>query len=621
MVGTPCLHTMTSNDEHLVVNTIGHLAGSFVFGHFLVLTVWNRPISQLRASRLSIIAASLAFLWNLCSVAALAMDPNPASAVAAISGFGFCALSLLPAILLHLCLPATHGWLIRSGYAVSAVSVVSHLIEIIRDRPVYHQVGLVVVTAGFGVLTVASVVVVLWSGRERSRGLGSRLLAVMSLFLFAISFVHFGQETGSGAWSAELVVHHAGIPLALFILLQDYRFILMDAFIRLLANGLLAVSFAVAITYFLDQLSFTVRIAASATMLVVFANIRHTLQQWLGRLVFRQGDAATATREMQDLANVAIDEESFLQLAIERLTSFANAPAIDWPASRAPMHPALLAPVATTELADVKAFQRAGVHAIVPIRLAHGSVRHVYLGERQGGRRYLSEDLEQLSLLAAFIAEQVEVIREKEMRRLLSQAELLALQSQINPHFLFNALNTIYGIIPREVTGARRMLLHLADIFRYILQADKNLITLGDELRIVKAYLAIEELRLGERLRYSIDVDREAERASIPILSLQPLVENAVKHGIAEKPEGGEVRIVARYSAGGVSVEVRDTGVGFGQSTRQEAAEHAGVGMDNVSRRLELCYGAASRLEVQSGPEGTSVGFFAPAQKHLVPVR
>ena len=145
--------------------------------------------------------------------------------------------------------------------------------------------------------------------------------------------------------------------------------------------------------------------------------------------------------------------------------------------------------------------------AIVPLRFSFGEVTYILLGRRQGGRRYLSEDLRVLGRLATAIAEQVERYRETEMQKLVVQAELRALQSQINPHFLFNALNALFGIIPREASGARRTVVHLADIFRYCLQTPDKLISLEEEMEIVRAYLEIEKLRLGPRLQMEIDVD------------------------------------------------------------------------------------------------------------------
>src|SRR6185295_19284485 len=122
---------------------------------------------------------------------------------------------------------------------------------------------------------------------------------------------------------------------------------------------------------------------------------------------------------------------------------------------------------------------------------------------------------------------------------------------------------TLYGTIPREAAGARRMVLNLADIFRYFLQTDRAFIPLEKELEIVRAYLEIEALRLGSKLRIEIDVSPEALAVSIPILSVEPLVENAVKHGVADKPEGGLVRVEARIESGALRIRVSDTGQGF----------------------------------------------------------
>jgi len=254
------------------------------------------------------------------------------------------------------------------------------------------------------------------------------------------------------------------------------------------------------------------------------------------------------------------------------------------------------------------------VEAVVPLRLSHGETRYVLLGRRRGGRRYLSEDLGALARLGAQVVEQVEQFRESEMRRLASQAEFRALQSQIHPHFLFNALNTLYGVIPKQAEGARRTVLNLADIFRYFLRGEKNYIPLEEELRIVRAYLEIESLRLGDKLKTEIRVDDDALQVPIPVLSIQPLVENAVKHGVAPKAEGGTVYLSATRSAAGLRVSVRDSGVGF-QPSGSERAKGLGMGLENVSRRLKLCYGPEAKLEIESGPEGAVVEFVVPAEE------
>ena len=181
----------------------------------------------------------------------------------------------------------------------------------------------------------------------------------------------------------------------------------------------------------------------------------------------------------------------------------------------------------------------AWVQAVVPLRFSRGDATYLLLGPRDGARRYLSEDFAVLMRLGAAVVEHVEQLRGIQMQGLVSQAELKALQAQINPHFLFNSLNTLYGTIDRGNAEARRLVLNLADVFRYLLRSDRTLIEIEEELRIVRAYLEIEQLRLGAKLRTEINVDEAALRATIPLLSVQPLVENAVKHGVAPRTGDG----------------------------------------------------------------------------------
>jgi hypothetical protein len=236
--------------------------------------------------------------------------------------------------------------------------------------------------------------------------------------------------------------------------------------------------------------------------------------------------------------------------------------------------------------------------AAVPVRLAQGNSRVVLLGRRQGGQRYLGEDLEALAKAAAEIAGKVESLRQEEMTRLVSQAELRALQSQINPHFLFNALNTLYGTIPRESSTARRMVLNLADIFRYFLQSDKTFVTLAEEMQIVKAYLEVEQSRLGDRLAVRIDVDDAALAVTIPVLSVQPLVENAIKHGVAQRTEPGFVRIAAtprRRRFAGDGGEQRRAARPDGARRREWGSRTCAGGWRSATARAPICASISSR--------------------------
>ncbi len=597
------------------MNTLGHAAGVLIFGIFLYLLIQDRAARRLRGGAKSMLAAALALVWNLSSLLVLGFGARTGTDTVA-----FSVLSLLPAVLFDLCLAGRKRWLVRAGYALSSVAICLHVAELFGQDARYHRWGLNLITVGFVVLTGIAAGAI-WRDANRSAS-APRLVGTMSLFLLAISFVHFGGAHAQQVWSRELAFHHAAIPLALLVLLQDYRFVLLDAFLRFLANVLLAALFVsgAAAIWRLDLLRGTpapfdqaLLLTGACLLLIVFALLRTRVQSLLTRLLFGRKDVEALLR---DLKQIVRDEPGYFASAAARLAEFTGAPAtLDAPegVDERELH----RPMLVSEFSRARAALEArNIEVVLPIRLPSRGTRYILLGRRSGGRRYLSEDLAALSRASSVIVEQIEQYRDSEMRRLAAQAELRALQSQIHPHFLFNALNALYGIIPREAKGARETVLNLADIFRYFLETRKTYLPLEQELRIIRAYLEVERLRLGPKLRIEFDVEQDALAVPIPVLSIQPLVENAVKHGIAPSPEGGLVRIEARRTAAGaLHIRVHDTGVGFANTGA------GGIGLENVTRRLELCYGPEARLDIRSGADGTEVSLAIPAATmQLVPL-
>ncbi|ADL06995.1 sensor histidine kinase [Thermosediminibacter oceani] len=219
--------------------------------------------------------------------------------------------------------------------------------------------------------------------------------------------------------------------------------------------------------------------------------------------------------------------------------------------------------------------------------------------------------------LAQLFSTQLELSRMEHQARLLAKAELRALQSQINPHFLFNALNTIVSICRKDPEQARALLIYLGEFFRKNLSSGRELVPLEQEIEHVKAYLAIEQARFGERLKVVFEID-PVTGVMVPPLILQPLVENAVKHGLLPKKEGGTVIIKAKNVTGGMEITVADDGMGMDEDTLKGILLHRvssdRIGLCNVNERLESLYGEESRLKVSSKPMlGTVVKFFIPA--------
>jgi len=194
--------------------------------------------------------------------------------------------------------------------------------------------------------------------------------------------------------------------------------------------------------------------------------------------------------------------------------------------------------------------------------------------------------------------------RARELGELAATAQLAALRAQINPHFLFNSLNSIAQLIHVDPAKAEACVERLAEIFRYLLnRAEQEFVPLSEELQMTNAYLEIERARFDERLRVETLVDPGALRQLIPNLVLQPLVENAVKHGLSRKVGPGTLRIAARLDDGLLTLVVGDDGLGMSSTVLADVFER-GVGLRNLRARLERLYGPAHLPEITSTPGG-----------------
>ena len=202
--------------------------------------------------------------------------------------------------------------------------------------------------------------------------------------------------------------------------------------------------------------------------------------------------------------------------------------------------------------------------------------------------------------------------REHQARELAASAQLEALRAQINPHFLFNSLNSISQLISVDPERAEACVERLADIFRYLLRSEnRTFVTLGDELEIADAYLDIERARFGDRLSVRFTVEDAARDRLVPTLILQPLIENAVRHGVSRKIGGGEVTIDAAIRDDDLRVVISDTGIGMPDGV--EAALSSGIGLRNVHDRLIQLYGADYAPEISTSPgRGTRVTVRVP---------
>jgi len=252
-----------------------------------------------------------------------------------------------------------------------------------------------------------------------------------------------------------------------------------------------------------------------------------------------------------------------------------------------------------------------GAAVTVPIRLHGETTGAIRVQPRADSQQFLSEDFDLLSSLAEAFSFLLENLRlrekrldqEKREQQLVlnaNRSELKALRAQVNPHFLFNALNTIASLIPRQPDSAERTIEQLAELFRYTLRrSDREWVTLDEELEAVRAYLDVEQARFGDRLAVRIQASGEARQMGIPAMIVQTLVENAVKHGVGGIRTQAVVEVNAEVSASGLHIAVGDNGPGFpAAAMRAFPPGNGGYGLRNIRERLQGHFGETASLRV-----------------------
>ncbi|MEV8436381.1 histidine kinase [Actinosynnema sp. NPDC051121] len=209
---------------------------------------------------------------------------------------------------------------------------------------------------------------------------------------------------------------------------------------------------------------------------------------------------------------------------------------------------------------------------------------------------------------ARFVSTQLELEVLQKSRQALAQAEVRALRAQISPHFVYNALNTISSLIRTDPAHARELLQEFAEFTRYSFRTDGFFTTLADELTNIHRYLTIEQARYGSRLNVRLKIAPEVLQVVLPFLVLQPLVENAVRHGLAKKPGGGELTIIAEDNGAEALISVEDDGVGMDpdrlfDDLKDAHQTGAHVGLGNINHRMRAVFGDDYALVVETAPD------------------
>lgn len=383
------------------------------------------------------------------------------------------------------------------------------------------------------------------------------------------------------------------------------RFTYADTFVRYSVRILLAGTIAASLLQLTEARvlahltqrhdSMTVHVFAMVLLanivLISLTFLDEAISRRVIRWLFRTPDYAAEARNLEALLGPVQDESEIyavLEAAVRRSLGLPFAD-VEPPGGSLPVHRGEL---------------------VVPIYAGGELRRNLRIHPGPNRPALVSQDLLYLRDLAAVAGHRLDALarereaaerqsREATLLQQVTEAELRALRAQINPHFLFNSLNTIADLTVRDPARAETMTVRLAAVFRHVLaHSARPLTTVRDELEFLRTYLYIEEVRFGERLQVSIEASREVESAAIPSLILQPLVENALKHGLGPKPGHGHLWIRAALDGGDVRLTVEDDGEGL-----RPPREPRGVGLANIAERLRTLYRdrASVTLEAREG--------------------
>lgn len=584
-----------------LLNLVGFVTGSALYAMLLALVLRDDKARGRDLFSLPLATALLGLVWNLGELAAYTLPRlgiYPESI--ALWAVSFPALGLLAAVVVHSVARELHRGVILTAvaYGCSAAASLLHLATVVTGNPEPSSVAFLLLTVCYSLIIVALGLL------TRAQANGPRVLWVLALALFAVSASHLGRfHAGDDGWAVELVGHHAAIPLAFAILYQDYRFALADLFLKraLTLIAVVAIAFAgYSLVSTLPSGSF------GAGVLMTMWVATSLISPWLHRRIVNFVDHSMLGRVDFTALRATIGQSLQAQNTIEGVLDAACARLAPALAARDAWW---LEESATSGDSRVTTFEAAVPTTDHPRYL-------IRIGELTGGRRLLSDDtalVESVLVIAARRIDQIRLtheryevqLREEEMLKLTAEAELKALRAQVNPHFLFNALTTIGYLIETAPPRALNTLMQLTALLRGVLKSEGEFTTVGRELELVEHYLKIEHERFEERLRVRIDVPQSLRALRIPTLVLQPLVENAIKHGVAPSKTGGDVEVTATLETGcGLRLAVRNTGAPLRVAGPQSGER---VGVDNVRRRLNGHYGDRATLTLSEDADGNTV--------------
>lgn len=665
------MHGTTPTEAYIAGDLIGFTAGLAISVLLLVLTLRAAKLPGTPVANVVLALCSLA--WNLgglmcaiCLALGFPRGSRPGALAAALQFTGAAAWPL-PLIAIwrpFATAPRQKIWT-RALFDLACFNAIV-LAGLLWSEPIFgvsymRPLTVYELTAFNGsILLIVGLILLRGQLTSRTIWLGSMAILLGVLGSSVSIIILEGFKLGTGLSDALTVLSEQSpllIVLGAFFLFARFRF--ADLFIRhglrLLLAGLAALSLVLLINAslvnrLLIRLPFAkagylfLATSVAAVLLLAFAFGDQRLEKLVNQGIFRAPDYRKAARQLgerllrlyseSELAAAIEDAaRSTLELSDVRVISVEDL--LGDPRLRETAAGELIELDETDPLRNQLPLP--AVELLVPVSSGGKILHHVAISPGPLRRGLVTQETEYLRMVSAQFGNRLDSLRlEREMfeRRsreavLLQQvteAELRALRAQVNPHFLFNSLNTIANLVVTDPVRAEAMILRLARVFRYVLaHSSQSMTSIGEEVEFLRTYLEIEEARFGERLKVEFEIAPDVTGQPIPSLLMQPLVENALKHGLAPKPGSGRLWISAKSMGNQICIKVEDDGVGLQPSGLEKTngnydptsgrKETGGVGVANVAQRLATLYKDRARLRVeQRETGGTRVSLIIPRE-------
>ena len=591
-----------------LINLLGFAVGFALYVMLLAMVFRHRQKNS-RIDTLLFLTAILGILWNSGELFLIVWkDFFQSSLSPLLVAVSYAALGFLPSVVVHSSEKdkSKTGILTFLAYGLSFSAAFLHLQSALFFSNAPSNLALQVLTYGSFALIVG---LLIFNLRQR---IENKAVLITALLIFAFSSLHLNSKTEESFWLVELVAHQSSLPLVLVILFQDYRFAFADLFLKralsLLFLALTAFSLYVFVASPLlalhkthdenDALATGILLLFWMTTALIYPLLYKISALFVDKIILQRINYEDFQNEIARKIEKQEKIDSVLDEVEKNLSEILTAEKAVWTEICESRNDANLPNVEySTKKADV----------FVPT--GESPFYKIHLENFKGGRRLLSDEISMLEAVSLLTARKIDALRvtneryeqklrEREFTKLATEAQLTALRSQINPHFLFNALTTVGYLINTAPEIAFETLMKLTKLLRTVLKSGGEFCALGEEIDLIENYLDIEKARFEERLQIEIDVPEELKNLRVPSLILQPLVENAVKHGVSENKNGGVVRISAKLENDSVlNLTIFDSGAG---KKTFDFTNSNGIGLENIRQRLENYYGEKSCLKIES---------------------